>query len=1337
MIDIAEDGTGGAPTIRLISCVGVALDLEFLPHFLTHYAGLGILPARMHLILNADNPDADGLERARGLLSEFGAAPSRIWIGTYSSDAMWAERRALQRAVAAPGDWILNSDVDEHYSFPAPLTEIVRHCRAVGVNCVQGLQIDRFTADGTLAQVTATSPLVQQFPVEGEASFHIFGRGKHQGISGTTKLMLHDAGILPRRGGHNPEGLTPDSRAAVAPDGPRFLAGRPLHMIGDIADPSFRFAFPFQSAHYKWTAARLPSVASRLAAPGVSPAGREFGGKVQVYMAEHGRIRLDDVALRSVDDRPAGDWRAAMAGLRGLDGVFVVIRAAGERTEALCRRLLRAELPEAQIALIREVPFATAVRRSFELGVAAGREWTLCVDADVLLRPGAIVDLMAAAESLPDTAFGVCGRVADPLLGQWRVAGQHLYRTKWLGKALELARFDPEQRRPETHVKRQMKARGHDWRDVDVAIGLHDAEQSYADIFRKVVVHTRKHERFMGYARRFWDRVCAEDPDLRVALWALDAPERIADIPPPPGDGGRNVQIDRRQFPDRIDGFLGRIGLREKDSLASDAFDGAEVSRRLRAFAEAPEWLEDRERIESDHAKALAESATPPRLLSCIGVDGPGNGDMALLPHFLRYYKGLGIAPRRMHLILNAVDAASPNLIRAREILDEFGVAPVETWIGPYTSSGMWDRRRALQQRVAGPNDWIVSADADEFHVYPAPLPEVTAFCDARGARCVQGPFVDRIAIDGALAAVAGHPSLFEQFPRAADVGATIGKRPGAEDATGTVKMMLHRGDVLPALGGHAPQQVDPDALIYGLPLMQFPRIKAPGWRFRLPFAVWHFKWTAGLEDGLQARHATAGASPAGAKYGGRIVAYLARNGGRLVPEHMPSAPDDLGGPDSDWRDRVAALADLGAALRPVRARAMRARATRKTASASLAPGWRVRQLTFGSGAGAFHAHSYYDIPVLNGDASRVAAYRMGIEGRWMTPEDPVEIGIVDVDRGGFAPVGTGHAWSWQQGPMAQWLPDGRRMVWNDRDSIGAEGGDAFVARLHDTVTGDTRTLPRPVYCLSPDGASGLSVNMARLDRARPGYGYPGGSGAAMDRGAPDDDGVWRVELRARDARPTLILSLARAVDALAAWLPEAERADHLSGALVHWFNHAKISPDGKRFTAKLRWRGADLKGPWTGLMGVSVTCGMDGADLGILARGTSHVMWEDSNRLYFWHQAEKTFASMRDAVPEGVDRSEPFRDLIIANVHFRHFPDAPRHAVYDTPYAPEIDVMLLDRDTGTAERLARFHHHQPPHGPFRCDLHPVPSVDGRRIVVTSLQDGGRQIYVLERTEGR
>ena len=152
---------------------------------------------------------------------------------------------------------------------------------------------------------------------------------------------------------------------------------------------------------------------------------------------------------------------------------------------------------------------------------------------------------------------------------------------------------------------------------------------------------------------------------------------------------------------------------------------------------------------------------------------------------------------------------------------------------------------------------------------------------------------------------------------------------------------------------------------------------------------------------------------------------------------------------------------------------------------------------------------------------------------------------------------------------MAQFVPGTRIMVWNDRDD------GKLIARLRDLDTGRKAVLARSVYALSPDGRTALSLNMDRLEKLRPGYGYAGGIEESEPR-LPHDDGVWRMDLDG--SAPQLILPLGRAVAFLTSRLPLAERVTHLASRPMYWFNHAKISPDGQRFTIKLRWRPRDMR---------------------------------------------------------------------------------------------------------------------------------------------------------------
>lgn len=393
--------------------------------------------------------------------------------------------------------------------------------------------------------------------------------------------------------------------------------------------------------------------------------------------------------------------------------------------------------------------------------------------------------------------------------------------------------------------------------------------------------------------------------------------------------------------------------------------------------------------------------------------------------------------------------------------------------------------------------------------------------------------------------------------------------------------------------------------------------------------------------------------------------------------------------------------------------------------------GWTCTRLTEGTGAGRFHAHAYYDIPVFDADSRLVAGHRVGFAERPPTPDDAVEIGYVDTEGdGAWTPVGESRAWSWQQGALTQWVPGTRTLVWNDREPGGPDG-DGFAARTFDVDTGERGALPRPVYALDPGGRFALSLNMARLDHVRPGYGYPGGAGARLDRRRPADDGVWRVDLRTGEAR--LVLPLRDAARFLAPHLSAKDRVKDVVRRHVYWFNHVKLSPDGRRFTVKLRWRPRDLSRGWNGRMGVSLTCGVDGGDPRLLARATSHVIWLDDDRLFLWDEADRELALYRDAPGGGqrIERMAP--DLVDHNVHMRHLPGTADRFVFDTPYREDVDLLAYDAGTGEHERIARFGNHVPKRGPFRCDLHPNPSPDGRKVVVTSLDDGGRQMYLLAR----
>ncbi|HSJ69072.1 MAG TPA: hypothetical protein VK921_15415 [Anditalea sp.] len=261
------------------------------------------------------------------------------------------------------------------------------------------------------------------------------------------------------------------------------------------------------------------------------------------------------------------------------------------------------------------------------------------------------------------------------------------------------------------------------------------------------------------------------------------------------------------------------------------------------------------------------------RLITCAGVEH----DLALLPHFINYYKGIGIPSENMHFILQAAHADSPEMDQALAILNRYDITPSEIWIAPYTSATMWEKRREIQQRVAKEDDWIISADVDEFHEFPDELRIFLAYCNKKGINCVQGVFIDRLTADGTLAPIKDSPPLWEQFPVQADVICTIRQDDKWGWESGTVNIMACKGYLLPKIGGHSPMNNGkPIKYTFGSrQLAYYSGIKNSSIRFMIPLRVHHFKWNQALLTSLQKRMATPGISPEGKSYGNLLLKHL------------------------------------------------------------------------------------------------------------------------------------------------------------------------------------------------------------------------------------------------------------------------------------------------------------------------------------------------------------------------------------------------------------------------------------------------------------------------------
>ena len=374
-----------------------------------------------------------------------------------------------------------------------------------------------------------------------------------------------------------------------------------------------------------------------------------------------------------------------------------------------------------------------------------------------------------------------------------------------------------------------------------------------------------------------------------------------------------------------------------------------------------------------------------------------------------------------------------------------------------------------------------------------------------------------------------------------------------------------------------------------------------------------------------------------------------------------------------------------------------------------------IRAITRGP---KYHWFGYYDKLQFDPTGRYVLGMEVDFEHRSPRPEDGISIGMIDLEDGDrWTELTTTHAWCWQQGCMLQWLPgSGTEIIWNDR----VDG--RFVCHILEPSTGKKRTLPFPIYTVSPDGRTGFATDFGRVNDVRPGYGYAGIPDLNGDCLAPENSGIWRVDLQ--NGAYELIVSIA---DVAAIPFPHGDLSE-----AKHYFNHLLVNTDGSRLEFLHRWVFGDPPRRRTRML----TCAPDGSEIRVVddCGLTSHFIWHDPHHILAWSGA----ASARGDFCLFDERAATFEtvgsDLMTQDGHVNcllksdwlvndAYPDVNRERslyLYHLPTERRIDI-------------GRLFSGKEYDGEWRCDLHPRLSPDGRFVTIDSVHEGdGRQIYLLD-----
>lgn len=376
------------------------------------------------------------------------------------------------------------------------------------------------------------------------------------------------------------------------------------------------------------------------------------------------------------------------------------------------------------------------------------------------------------------------------------------------------------------------------------------------------------------------------------------------------------------------------------------------------------------------------------------------------------------------------------------------------------------------------------------------------------------------------------------------------------------------------------------------------------------------------------------------------------------------------------------------------------------------------RVITKGPG---YHWFGYYDKLEFDPSNRFVLGMKVDFEHRSPKPDDSIQIGMVDLKNNDqWISLGASKAWCWQQGCMLQWLPGSKsEIIWNDREDNPTPH---YVARIMDVNTKKIRTIPAPIYAVSPDGKSGIAADFRRLHDTRQGYGYSGVPDPSIEL-APKDSGLFRIDLQT--GKQKLLFSMAQ----IAAF---GSQTDDMIGA-KHWFNHLLFNTDGTRFVFLHRWKPQSGKVSFKTRM---ITASIDGSDLYILdpSGATSHFIWRDPQHILAWTQPKDKrpgFYLFKDKTSE---IEQIGAGVMTENGHCTYLPG--NEWILNDTYPDKQRIQhpyLFHVKSGKKVPLGDFLSPAQYAGEWRCDTHPRFSNDGSMVVVDSpFEDKGRQLQLID-----
>jgi len=337
------------------------------------------------------------------------------------------------------------------------------------------------------------------------------------------------------------------------------------------------------------------------------------------------------------------------------------------------------------------------------------------------------------------------------------------------------------------------------------------------------------------------------------------------------------------------------------------------------------------------------------------------------------------------------------------------------------------------------------------------------------------------------------------------------------------------------------------------------------------------------------------------------------------------------------------------------------------------------------------------------------------------SPGESAAIGLVDSQTGQFRKVAQTSAWNLQQGAMLHWNPlnPENEIIYNDRK------GDDIISVIMNVKSAEKQSLPRAVSAVSHNGKWALSLTYGRMGRLRKVVGYGGTKDPNPDNPAPDNDGVFLMDLST--GRSELVVSIAKVYEHLTKKYPLLQ-GRHM------WFNHtvfnkndtrffflarANLPPDERRYTAMFTANldGSELREvvpfekrvshfDWRNNKEIIATFSMDGPD-------RKHVLFTDGKADY-----KVVGDGFLDS--DGHCSFSPNQDWVLTD---RKHHDTMGQSLLIYNLRTKQSLVLCTCDMKDKKYMS---------GDLRCDFHPRWNLAGNQICFDAIEsvNSTRQLHI-------